>query len=681
MQLKTTLVAMAAALWEAAACDDFDTLRSNLRTNDNGVSYALIACVTPLLTAPMQWLPSSQANDYCSEDPCKRVVKQFSHLAPCTWETQVFPCHRKGAPASGRRAKQQIKTPRPTMAGRGRALTLPAWMKKQQAAPVPAAAAPPPPPPGRGAYPPQYGAPPAPAPSQFADAPEAPINGKPVDDDRRRSSHHSSRDRRERSRSRSSHHRDRSHSREHRSSRHRLSRDRRSRSRSRDRDRHSRSDRRSKRSRSRSSSRIVRRRKKSNFDVRPPGVTEENAAAYAAQAILQQNMAALSGAVGPASFGPPQPTGNAQSFPPMHNHSHQSSSSNSGYGFSGQSQQTRHARRLYVGGIGEIAEPEITAFFNDVIDRALGEKQEGGSVVSVYINRERHFAFVELRTIELTTACMNLDGVAYNGQPLKIRRPNDYNPATVPKDLGPIPQLNLAALGIVSTTVSDGPGKIFIGGLPYNLNEEQVKELLQAFGPLRSFHLVKELSSNLSKGYGFCEYTDINVTDAACLGLNDMRLGDKTLTVRRAMSQENAKAVASAAGTVNTGLEMGLDPSRAAMQAMSLAGIPSVPLGPPSRVIVLLNMVTPEELDDEEEYADILDDIKGECERFGTVASLLLPRPRDGVPSAVGKVFIEFGDVQSAQSAATELHGRGFSNRTVAVEFMDEGKYARRELA
>jgi RNA recognition motif-containing protein len=105
---------------------------------------------------------------------------------------------------------------------------------------------------------------------------------------------------------------------------------------------------------------------------------------------------------------------------------------NSAYGFSGQSQQTRHARRLYVGGIGEISEPEITAFFNDVIDRALGEKQEGGSVVSVYINRERHFAFVELRTIELTTACMNLDGVSYNGQPLKIRRPNDYNPATVP---------------------------------------------------------------------------------------------------------------------------------------------------------------------------------------------------------------------------------------------------------
>lgn len=312
------------------------------------------------------------------------------------------------------------------------------------------------------------------------------------------------------------------------------------------------------------------------------------------------------------------------------------------FGGGGNSQQTRHARRLYVGGIGEVGEQEITEFFNDVIDRALGERTEGGAVASVYINRERHFAFVELRSIELTTACMNLDGVAFRGQPLKVRRPNDYNPATVPTELGPIPQLNLAALGIVSTTVSDGPGKIFIGGLPYHLNEEQIKELLQAFGPLRSFHLVKELSSNMSKGYGFCEYLDPNSTDAACLGLNEMKLGDKTLTVRRAMTpeyQNRAAGGASGAGAHahNPGVEMA---SQAALQALSMAGLggPSGPSGLPSRVVVLLNMVTPEELDDEDEYADIVDDIKTECERFGRVVSIVLPRPRDGFYSAVGKV-------------------------------------------
>lgn len=51
-------------------------------------------------------------------------------------------------------------------------------------------------------------------------------------------------------------------------------------------------------------------------------------------------------------------------------------------------------------------------------------------------------------------------------------------------------------------------------------------------------------------------------------------------------------------------------------------------------------------------------------------------------PTLLGyQVFLEYDAVTSAQAAATELHGRGFANRTVAVEYMDEHKYARREFA
>ena len=35
-----------------------------------------------------------------------------------------------------------------------------------------------------------------------------------------------------------------------------------------------------------------------------------------------------------------------------------------------------------------------------------------------------------------------------------------------------------------------------------------------------------------SKGYAFCEYLDMANTHMACQGLNDLRIGDKTLTVR-----------------------------------------------------------------------------------------------------------------------------------------------------
>lgn len=42
-------------------------------------------------------------------------------------------------------------------------------------------------------------------------------------------------------------------------------------------------------------------------------------------------------------------------------------------------------------------------------------------------------------------------------------------------------------------------------------------------------------------------------------------------------------------------------------------------------------MVTPDELTDEEEYEDILEDIKEECNKYGVVRSLEIPRPIRGV--------------------------------------------------
>jgi len=62
----------------------------------------------------------------------------------------------------------------------------------------------------------------------------------------------------------------------------------------------------------------------------------------------------------------------------------------------------------------------------------------------------------------------------------------------------------------------------------------QVKELLMSFGQLRAFNLVKDSATGLSKGYAFCEYVDVSMTDQAIAGLNGMQLGDKKLIVQRA---------------------------------------------------------------------------------------------------------------------------------------------------
>lgn len=154
--------------------------------------------------------------------------------------------------------------------------------------------------------------------------------------------------------------------------------------------------------------------------------------------------------------------------------------------------------------------------------------------MSVFINRDKCFAFVELTSIELTTACCKLDGLSYCGNQLRIRRPNDFQPDKLPSNLGKTPNLNLSALGVVSTTVADGPNKVFVGGLPNDLNESDIKDLLMAFGNLKSFHLVKEPGLATSKGYAFCEYADATSTNTAIMGLNNFPIRDRVLTVKLA---------------------------------------------------------------------------------------------------------------------------------------------------
>jgi splicing factor U2AF 65 kDa subunit len=93
-----------------------------------------------------------------------------------------------------------------------------------------------------------------------------------------------------------------------------------------------------------------------------------------------------------------------------------------------------------------------------------------------------------------------------------------------------------------------------------------------------------------------------------------------------------------------------------------------------SRVLLLLNMVTGEDLMDADEYDDILQDVKEECDRFGKVLDLQIPRPlgRSGEGPGVGKVFVRFEDVEGCSAGIKGLAGRKFAERTVVASYYPE---------
>jgi len=325
---------------------------------------------------------------------------------------------------------------------------------------------------------------------------------------------------------------------------------------------------------------------------------------------------------------------------------------------------TRQARRIYVGNLPfGFNETEMIDFFNQQMHLNGLAQAEGNPILACHINRDKNFAFLECRSIDETTTAMAFDGINFKGQSLKLRRPRDYQPLPSSSGLENLGGRTTALPGIISTVVPDSDNKVFVGGLPNYLNEDQVQELLTSFGQLKSFNLVKDFSTGLSKGYAFAEYTDTNITDQAIAGLNGMQLGDKKIIVQRASI--GAKNI----GGVNMPAQL------------QVPGLVGTGPGAPTEVLCLLNMVVPEELNDEEEYEDILEDIREECGRFGEVRSIEIPRPVPGVEvPGCGKVFIEFGSSTECQKAQHALTGRKFSNRVVVTSYFDPDKYHRREF-
>ncbi|DBA82258.1 hypothetical protein WJX79_009108 [Trebouxia sp. C0005] len=405
-----------------------------------------------------------------------------------------------------------------------------------------------------------------------------------------------------------------------------------SRRRSRSRDRHSsRKDR--DRSRSESPPPRRKRERKSGFDVLPPGGVIPGVGAI-------PGMAVAAAAAAPAASGfSAAPAGQVQ--PPSQ-------------------QATRHARRIYVGGLPPTAnEQNIATFFSNALAAVGGTTAgPGPCVINVYINYERKFAFVELRTVEETSNAMALDGIMFEGVSVRVRRPNDYNPAAAAA-LGPSvpnPALNLAAIGLspggMGAQMIDANERVFVGGLPYYLTEDQCRELLGSFGAIKSFDLVKDRETGNSKGYGFVVYGDGTVTDVACKGLNGMRMGDRTLTVRRATESKP---------------DMN-------MPNMNAPAIPPPILPGSTHIVRLQEAVTMEELSNDEEYNDIMEDMQEECAKYGTIHQIIIPRP--GAPSGVGKVILNFGDVTSAMAAQRVMNGRKFAGRTVIATFMTDDQLA-----
>jgi len=80
--------------------------------------------------------------------------------------------------------------------------------------------------------------------------------------------------------------------------------------------------------------------------------------------------------------------------------------------------------------------------------------------------------------------------------------------------------------------------KLYVGGLPYSVTDEQLSELFATHGTVESAKVITDRYTDSSRGFGFVEMSSQQEAENAIEALNSTELGGRTLTVNMAKPRE-----------------------------------------------------------------------------------------------------------------------------------------------
>eukprot|EP00946_MAST-07B_sp_MAST-7B-sp1_P005379 g5379.t1 len=329
----------------------------------------------------------------------------------------------------------------------------------------------------------------------------------------------------------------------------------------------------------------------------------------------------------------------------------------------------------------EIAGSDVSAFFERTLRSCLSDEDtpaQGTPIIGrVYLHTDRGFAFLEFPSIQMTSTCMQLDGVMWKGNALKHR--------------------------------------IYVGGLPAETKEADLRPIFEQFGAIQKFDLVPDLQNPLlCRGYCFVDYQNPVDAPKAIEALHGKPYGSLqgllkvqfanvgsakpsqplvTGSIPQLQMQVPPAPVFNADDAIAAALAMTHAPAPTMLAAVpapnplaaSTSAAGSVPpllsTNPPlaiakSNSIVLMNMVPLEELADDGMYSELVEEISEECRKFGNLLTCVVPR--DG--AGKGKVYLQYEHESMASTALRLLNGRRFGDAVVNATFYAQDRFSRGEF-
>ncbi len=79
--------------------------------------------------------------------------------------------------------------------------------------------------------------------------------------------------------------------------------------------------------------------------------------------------------------------------------------------------------------------------------------------------------------------------------------------------------------------------KLFVGSLPWSVNDDKLKEAFEEHGNVVSAKVVMDRTTGRSRGFGFVEMGSADEASKAIKALNDSELGGRNIVVNEAKSR------------------------------------------------------------------------------------------------------------------------------------------------
>jgi len=80
--------------------------------------------------------------------------------------------------------------------------------------------------------------------------------------------------------------------------------------------------------------------------------------------------------------------------------------------------------------------------------------------------------------------------------------------------------------------------KLFVAGLPYDMDDAELEEFFEKFGTVTSVKVAMDRETGKSKGFAFVEMANAQEAKEAIEGLNDLPIGKKVLVVKEAEDKQ-----------------------------------------------------------------------------------------------------------------------------------------------